>query len=178
MKIQNIVHWYAYFFTDFDQSKAYQMLADFEIDLDEKASQLFKGTLAKLGLILALSRNAEYYILDEPLEGVDPASRDEILDMMIQFIDGEKTIIISTHLISDVERILDHIIFIKNGKVVENDSADSLRDHNNSSIDEKTIILSISRYSFQNRFQLVFSSDKHKIPPNCVYINFFVTQFF
>ena len=90
----------------------------------------------KLQLLLVMSRKAELYILDEPLSGVDPATRDEILDLIIENFEENSSLLVSTHLISDVERILDEVIFIKNGEIVEYSNAEKLREQENASIDE------------------------------------------
>ncbi|MDY0277395.1 MAG: AAA family ATPase [Acholeplasma sp.] len=110
------------------------MIKEFDIDLDKKIKKLSKGTIEKLQLTSTLSRNAEIYILDEPIAGVDPAARDEILDLIIEKFNPNSTLIISTHLIADVERILDEIIFIKKGKIVLNDNAEKIRSENNKSV--------------------------------------------
>ena len=111
-------------------------MKDLDLDINAKISKMSKGMQEKLQLILVMSREAELYILDEPLGGVDPATRDYILDtILLNFKEGA-SLIISTHIISDIERILDDVIFIDKGKIVLTSSADELRKKENASIDE------------------------------------------
>ena len=112
------------------------MLKDLDLDINEKINKMSKGMQEKLQLILVMSRQAQLYILDEPLGGVDPATRDYILDTILTNFNDGASIIISTHLISDIERILDEVIFIDKGKIVLADSTDELRAKENTSIDE------------------------------------------
>jgi len=124
------------FYDNFDINKAKKLLKDLNLDIDSKISKMSKGMQEKLQLILVMSRNAELYILDEPLGGVDPATRDYILDTILSNFCEGATVIISTHLISDVERILDEVIFIDDGKIMLTSAADELRNKENASIDE------------------------------------------
>jgi len=124
------------FYSDFDENKAYELLKDLNLDFDVKINKMSKGMQEKLQLILVMSRSADIYILDEPLGGVDPATRDYILDTILSNFKEGATIIISTHLIQDIERILDEIIFIDKGKVVLSGSSDDLRSEYGTSIDE------------------------------------------
>ena len=111
-------------------------LKDLDLDINLKVSKMSKGMREKLQLILVMSRDAEIYILDEPLGGVDPATRDYILDTILSNFNEGASIIISTHLISDIERILDEVIFIDKGSIVLTSSADELRKKEQASIDE------------------------------------------
>lgn len=123
------------FYKDFSISKARKLLKDLDLDENEKISAMSKGMQEKLQLILVMSRKAKLYILDEPLGGVDPATRDYILDTILQNFNPGASLIISTHLISDVERILDEVILIDKGHVVLQSNADDLRARFKSSID-------------------------------------------
>lgn len=124
------------FYKDFDRKKAERLLADLDLDPSMKILKMSKGMQEKLQLVLVMSRKAELYILDEPLGGVDPAARDHILDTILSNFTEGSSLLISTHLISDVEQILDEVIFLDHGKVVLTGNADSLREENNQSIDE------------------------------------------
>ena len=135
MKVENIIDYYNDFFEDFDSKKAKKILNDFNIELDKKIRNLSKGMKEKVQLVLCISRNAKYYILDEPIGGVDPAARDHILDTILNNFNKEATVIISTHLISDIERILDEVIFISNGKITQHGEADDMRKKRKKSID-------------------------------------------
>ena len=124
------------FYQDFDENKARSLLNKLEIPVNKRFKELSKGTKEKLQLILVLSRNAKLYIFDEPIAGVDPATRDLIFDLILENYNKEASIIISTHLIAEVERILDEIVFLKNGQVVLSGNAEEIRKENNKSIDE------------------------------------------
>jgi len=136
MKVSSIIKYFEEFYEDFNIKKAYKLLKDLDLDSDKRISKMSKGMQEKLQLILVMSREAELYILDEPLGGVDPATRDYILDTIISNIKKGSSVIISTHLISDIERILDNVIFIDKGKIILTGSADELREKEKSSIDE------------------------------------------
>mgnify|MGYP003289407255 CR=1 FL=1 len=136
MKIKDAIKYFAEFYKNFDTEKAFKLLNVLDLDINTKISKMSKGMQEKLQLILVMSRNAKLYILDEPLGGVDPATRDYILDTILSnFCDGS-SVIISTHLISDIERILDEVIFIDKGEIIINSSADELRNKEKASIDE------------------------------------------
>lgn len=136
MTVKQAIKYFEEFYNNFDTNKAIKLLKDLDLDINTKISKMSKGMQEKLQLILVMSRNAELYILDEPLGGVDPATRDYILDTILSnFCDGA-SVIISTHLISDIERILDEVIFVNNGEIILASSADELRNKENSSIDE------------------------------------------
>jgi len=105
------------FYSDFDRNKALKLLEQLDIPLDRKIKSLSKGTKEKMQLILVLSRNAQLYLFDEPIAGVDPAARDRIFDLILENYNREATIIITTHLVHDVEKILDYAIFLKKGQI-------------------------------------------------------------
>lgn len=124
------------FYKDFDRKKAVEMLKSLDLDETMKLRRMSKGMQEKLQLILVMSRKASLYILDEPLGGVDPATRDYILDTILtNFADGS-SVLISTHLISDIERILDKVIFLDHGEVILTGSTDYLREKHQKSIDQ------------------------------------------
>ena len=136
MTIKEAIKYFEEFYKNFNSKKALKLLVDLSLDINTKISKMSKGMQEKLQLILVMSREAELYILDEPLGGVDPATRDYILDTILSnFVDGS-SVIISTHLISDIERILDEVIFMDKGEIILMSSADELRNKENSSIDE------------------------------------------
>ena len=136
MSVKDAIKYFEEFYTNFDKQKAVKLLKDLDLDMNNKISKMSKGMQEKLQLILVMSRNAELYILDEPLGGVDPATRDYILDTILSNFCEGASVIISTHLIADIERILDEVIFIDKGEIVLTSSADELRNKENASIDE------------------------------------------
>ena len=136
MSVKDAIKYFEEFYTNFDKTKAVKLLKDLDLDINSKISKMSKGMQEKLQLILVMSRNAELYILDEPLGGVDPATRDYILDTILSNFCEGASVIISTHLIADIERILDEVIFIDKGEIVLTSSADELRNKENASIDE------------------------------------------
>lgn len=136
MRISQTLTFFEEFYDDFNKEKAIKLLKDLDLDINSKVNKMSKGMQEKLQLILVMSRDAELYILDEPLGGVDPATRDYILDTILSNFNEEASVIISTHLISDIERILDEVIFIDKGKIILTSSADELRTKENASIDE------------------------------------------
>ena len=136
MKVSDVIKFFKDFYSNFDEKKAYALLKDLNLDSDIRISKMSKGMQEKLQLVLVMSRDADLYILDEPLSGVDPATRDYILDTILSNFKEESSIIISTHLISDIERILDDVVFIDKGKVVISSSADELRTKEKASIDD------------------------------------------
>ena len=136
MKVNQVIDYFKEFYEDFNVDKAYKLLSDLNLDSSIKISKMSKGMQEKLQLILVMSREADLYILDEPLGGVDPATRDYILDTILSNFKEGASVIISTHLISDVERILDEVIFMDNGKIILTSDADELRVKENSSIDD------------------------------------------
>ncbi len=136
MKISGVLKFFTEFYKDFNVEKAEKLLKDLNLDKEQKISKMSKGMQEKLQLLLVMSREADLYILDEPLGGVDPATRDYILDTILSNFKEGSSVIISTHLISDIERILDEVIFIDNGKIILTSSADELRNKEKKSIDE------------------------------------------
>lgn len=136
MRVNEVLNFFVDFYEDFDKEKARILLKDLDIDENEKLKTMSKGTKEKVQLILVMSRKADLYILDEPIGGVDPAARDYILDTILTNFNKDASVLISTHLISDVERVLDDVIFISKGEIVENTSADELRNKHGKSIDE------------------------------------------
>jgi len=136
MKVSEVIDYFLEFYDDFDDKKARKLLKDLDLDVGEKLSRMSKGMQEKVQLVLVMSRKADLYILDEPLGGVDPATRDYILDTILSNFKDNASVIISTHLISDIERILDEVIFIDKGKIILQSDADKLRNKEKSSIDE------------------------------------------
>ena len=136
MFVKDVVEFFNTFYDDFDSEKAYKLLSDLELDKNMKLTKMSKGMQEKVQLILVMSRKADLYILDEPLGGVDPATRDYILDTILSNFNEDASVIISTHLIADIERILDEVIFIDKGKIVLTGSADEIRKKEKTSIDE------------------------------------------
>ncbi len=136
MNVNNVLDMFTEFYNDFDRSKAEKMCASMNIDPKDRIKTMSKGTREKVQLILVMSRKAELYLLDEPIAGVDPAARDYILTTIINNYNEEGTVIISTHLISDIERILDEVIFIKDGKLVRHESVDEIKEKEGKSIDD------------------------------------------
>ena len=136
MTIKQVLAFFSEFYNNFNMKKAKKLLKDLNLNETLKISKMSKGMQEKLQLILVMSREAELYILDEPLGGVDPATRDYILDTILTNFNENASVIISTHLISDIEKILDEVIFIDKGNIVLTSSADELRSKENASIDE------------------------------------------
>ena len=136
MKVSQILTLFEEFYENFNKEKAIKLLNDLDLDINSRVNKMSKGMQEKLQLILVMSRDAELYILDEPLGGVDPATRDYILDTILSNFSEGASVIISTHLISDIERILDEVIFIDKGNIILTSSADELRAKENASIDE------------------------------------------
>ena len=136
MKVSGVINYFSEFYKDFNKDKAYKLLEDLDLDKNSQISKMSKGMQEKLQLILVMSREADLYVLDEPLGGVDPATRDYILDTILSNFKEGSSVIISTHLISDIERILDEVIFIDKGKIILTSPADKLREKEKSSIDE------------------------------------------
>lgn len=136
MTVEKTVKYFEEFYDNFDSEKAYKLLQDLDLDITQKLSKMSKGMQEKVQLVLVMSRKAELYILDEPLGGVDPATRDYILDTILTNFNEGASVIISTHLISDIERILDNVIFIDKGEIILTAEADELRTREDASIDE------------------------------------------
>lgn len=136
MTTAQAVDYYADFFEDFNRDRAKEMIANLGLQENQRIKTMSKGTREKLQLILTMSREAKLYLLDEPIGGVDPATRDYILHTIISNYNPDATIIISTHLITDVEPILDEVIFLREGKVVLYNSVDNIREEKGKSVDE------------------------------------------
>jgi len=136
MTIKKVFKYFEEFYDNFNINRAKELLKDLDLTEDKRISEMSKGMQEKLQLILVMSREADLYILDEPLGGIDPATREYILDTILSNFKEGASVIISTHLIADVERILDEIIFLDKGKIVLTESADELRARENASIDE------------------------------------------
>ena len=136
MTVRQVIKYFSEFYENFNQEKAIKLLKVLDLEIDKKISKMSKGMQEKVQLILVMSREADLYILDEPLGGVDPATRDYILDTILSNFNEGSSVIISTHLISDIERILDEVIFIDKGEIVLTSPADELRNKEKASIDE------------------------------------------
>jgi len=133
MKVNEVLSYFEDFYENFDAQKARKLLKDLDLGENQKLSKMSKGMQEKVQLVLVMSRNADLYILDEPLGGVDPATRDYTI---LSNFNENASVIISTHLISDIERILDEVVFIDKGKIVLQSDTDELRKKENASIDE------------------------------------------
>ena len=136
MTVDKVIEYFEDFYGDFDSKKARKLLKDLELDTSQKLNKMSKGMQEKVQLVLVMSRKADLYILDEPLGGVDPATRDYILDTILSNFNEGASVLISTHLIADIERILDEVIFIDKGKIILQSQTDELRKKENGSIDE------------------------------------------
>ena len=136
MTIAQTLRLFCDFYDNFDVDKAKRLLADLDLPENRQISKLSKGMQEKLQLVLVMARKAKLYILDEPLGGVDPATRDYILDTILRSFDDGASLLISTHLIADIERILDDVIFLDRGKVCLTAQADDLRNETGLSVDD------------------------------------------
>ena len=136
MRVIEVIEYFCDFYDNFDKEKALKLLKDLDLDIEQKLSKMSKGMQEKVQLVLVMSRKADLYILDEPLGGVDPATRDYILDTILTNFNDGASVIISTHLIADIERILDEVIFIDKGEIILQSDADELRNKENASLDE------------------------------------------
>lgn len=135
MKIEEIVRMFEEFYEDFDSKRAFEMLNKLNLDKSAKLKQLSKGNKEKVQLILVMSRRAKLYLLDEPIGGVDPAARDYILNTIISNYEPEATVMIATHLIADIEQVLDEVIFIHQGKIALQSTVDEIREKEGKSVD-------------------------------------------
>ena len=135
LRIRKIISYFKDFYEDFDENRAYDMLSKMRINPGDKLKTMSKGTKEKVQLILVMSRRAKLYVLDEPIAGVDPAARDYILDIILSNYEEDATILISTHLITDIENILDQVIFLKQGEISLISSVDDIRGHQGKSVD-------------------------------------------
>ena len=136
MKISDLINFFADFYIDFDINKANEMVIALKLDPNHKLKTLSNGNKEKVQLILVMSRKAKLYLLDEPIGGVDPATRDFILDTIISNYLSDATLMISTHLISDIERIFDEVILINQGTIYKHDSVDNIRQQTGKSVDQ------------------------------------------
>ena len=135
-KITQVLDFFQDFYEDFDRARAENMLKALDIAPDRKLKTLSKGNQEKVQLVLVMSRRARLYLLDEPIGGVDPAARDYILNTIISNYDPSATVLISTHLIADVERVLDEFLFLYEGRVIRQGTADQVREETGKSLDE------------------------------------------
>lgn len=135
MRVEEMVEYFADFYEDFSKEKAYTMLGELHIDRNQRLSQLSKGNREKVQLILVMSRSAKLYMLDEPIGGVDPAARDYILNTIISNYSKDATVVISTHLIEDIEPVLDEAVFLKDGKIFAHRAVDDIRETEGMSVD-------------------------------------------
>lgn len=136
MTVNDTIKYFSEFYENFNPDKARHLIKDLNLDCNQKLEKMSKGMQEKVQLVLVMSREVDLYILDEPLGGVDPATRDYILDTILSNFKEGSSVIISTHLISDIERILDEVIFIDDGKIILESDADTLRNKEKESIDE------------------------------------------
>lgn len=135
MRVHQIIELFSDFYDNFNPKKAYDMLESLNINANDKLKTMSKGTKEKVQLILVMSREAELYLLDEPIGGVDPAARDYILKTILSNYNENATVVISTHLISEIENILDYVVFINHGQVVLTSSVDDIRNEKGKSVD-------------------------------------------
>ncbi len=136
MKVSEVLQFFSDFYADFDLERAQQMLADLHLSPNTRLKTMSKGTKEKVQLILVMSRAARLYLLDEPMADVDPAARSVILDTILTNYSENSTVMLSTHLIYDVERVFDHIVMLGYGKMVMNDTVDNIRNQTGKSLDE------------------------------------------
>ena len=136
MKVRQLLDFFEDFYDDFDRDRAMEMLLRLNIGEDMRIKEMSKGTREKTQLILVMSRKAKLYLLDEPIGGVDPATRDYILDTIIRNYNPDAAVVISTHLIADVEQVLDDVIFIDKGRIVLQSSVDDIREERGMSVDQ------------------------------------------
>lgn len=136
MKIKDAINFFNDMYSDFDKEKSLELLKFMNLDIDNKITSLSKGMSEKLYLTLTLSRKAKVYILDEPLGGVDPTTREKILDAILNNYSEESSMIITTHLVNDIERLFDDVAFISQGEIVLTGNAEELRTEKGMSIDE------------------------------------------
>lgn len=135
MKVTDILNFFCDFYEDFDRNRAADMLRRLGIDENERLGAMSKGTKEKVQLIMVMSRDAQLYCLDEPIGGVDPAARDYILQTIITNYNEHASVLISTHLIADIENVLDDVIFIQNGHIRLHASVDEIREQEGKSVD-------------------------------------------
>lgn len=135
MKVADIIDFFSDFYRDFDRVKATEMLNTLNLSSLSRLKALSKGNREKVQLILTMSRRAQLYILDEPIAGVDPAARDYILNTILANYSEDASVLLSTHLIADIERVLDEVVFLKDGEMVLHESVDTIREEHGKSVD-------------------------------------------
>ncbi len=135
MRVSDLMDFFADFYADFDRVKANDMLQSLHINALDRLKTLSKGTKEKVQLILTMSRKAKLFLLDEPIAGVDPAARDYILNTILSNYSEDAAVLLSTHLIADIERVLDEVIFLKNGVMTLHESVDTIREEHGKSVD-------------------------------------------
>jgi ABC-2 type transport system ATP-binding protein len=136
MRVEDAIQFYKDFYADFDLAKANEMLAFMKLNKRDRVSALSKGMNERLQLTLTLSRKAKLYLLDEPIGGVDPVARAKILDAIVNYYNEDSSLLVSTHLVRDIERIFDEVIFIREGKIVLQDEVENIRLVHGKSVDE------------------------------------------
>lgn len=134
-KVKDIIDFFRDFYEDFEEIRAYQMLQKLNISPQDQLKTLSKGTKEKVQLVLVMSRKAKLYILDEPIAGVDPAARDYILNTIISNYEPDASVLIATHLIADIENVLDEVILLRDGQIVQHTSVDEIRGKEGKSVD-------------------------------------------
>lgn len=134
-KVQDVVDFFQEFYEDFDKARAYDMLQKLQISAQDRLKSMSKGTKEKVQLVLVMSRRAKLYVLDEPIAGVDPAVRDYILNTILSNYEPEASVLIATHLIADIEHILDEVILIRDGQIIRHSPADEIRSMEGKSVD-------------------------------------------
>ena len=135
MRVSDLIDFFADFYADFDRVKANDMLKSLQINALDRLKTLSKGTKEKVQLIVTMSRKAKLFLLDEPIAGVDPAARDYILNTILSNYSEDASVLLSTHLIADIERVLDEVIFLKNGVMTLHESVDTIREEHGKSVD-------------------------------------------
>ena len=135
MKVMDVIDFFSDFYRDFDRVKAIEMFKTLRISPLDRLKTLSKGTKEKVQLILTMSRRAQLYVLDEPIAGVDPAARDYILNTILANYSEDASVLLSTHLIADIERVLDEVVFLKDGEMVLHESVDMIREEHGKSVD-------------------------------------------
>lgn len=134
-RVKDVIDFFKDFYEDFEEARAYDMLKKLQIRAEDRLKTLSKGTKEKVQLVLVMSRRAKLYVLDEPIAGVDPAVRDYILNTIISNYEPDASVLIATHLIADIENVLDEVILIKNGQIMLHTSVDDIRDREGKSVD-------------------------------------------
>ena len=135
MKVEDLLHTFSDFYTDFRADMAREMLESFGVSPQARMKTLSKGTQEKVQLVLVMSRRAKLYLLDEPIGGVDPAAREFILRTILNYYSEDSTVVLATHLIADVEKILDEVVFLQNGRALLHETVDALREKEGKSVD-------------------------------------------